>query len=37
MLLGNAPIVVPKDGEELFTLSVSDDLDAQVRALTEPG
>ena len=37
MLLGNAPIVVPKDGGELFTLSVSDDLDAQVRALTERG
>ncbi len=35
MLVGNAPIVVPKDGGGLFTLSLSDDIDAQIRALAE--
>lgn len=35
MLVGNAPIVVPKDGGELFALSITDDIDAQIRALSE--
>lgn len=35
MLLGNAPIVVPKDGSALFPLVISDDIDAQILALKE--
>lgn len=34
MLTGNAPIVVPSSGGEPFTLSLAEDIDAQVAELS---
>ncbi|MDW4574022.1 YrhB domain-containing protein [Microbacterium sp. M3] len=33
MLAGNAPLVVPKDGGEVFALSPAHDIDAQIADL----
>jgi hypothetical protein len=33
LLVGNAPIVVPRDGGKLFALASVHDVDAQIRAL----
>jgi len=35
MLVGNGPIVVPRDGSPLFALSAAEDTDAQIRRLAE--
>ncbi|MEZ3162038.1 YrhB domain-containing protein [Microbacterium sp. BWT-B31] len=35
MLVGNAPIVVPKDGSDSFALSTAEDLDAQIARLRD--
>lgn len=35
MLVGNAPIAVPKSGGDVFTLSLAHDVEGQIRALGE--